>query len=81
MDLTGRRLGDFSLKARRLFVGLALIPFLLSVLNHYLQWHLVGRFDNVAVAVASVVLFLVMRYLGPTVEELKRYREAERSAR
>lgn len=58
-----------------MFVGLALIPFVVFVLNHYLEWHLVGSLDEQAMTVSVAVLFLVMRYLGPTVEEIRRYRE------
>ena len=77
MELSGRRLGRFSLNARRLFVAAALAPCLLSVANYYLNWELAGRFDRVAIAASFAALFLVMRYLGPTVDDIKRYRETE----
>ena len=81
MELKGRRLGNFSLSARRMFVGLALIPCVLFVLNHYLEWDLVGSRDKQAIAVSFAVLVLVMRYLGPTVEDIRRYREGSNAFR
>lgn len=80
MELHGNRLGRFTLKTRRVFVGIALVPALLSVLNYYLGWGLAGDYAEEAIGLAFVGLFLVMRYLGPTVEELRRYRSAERKA-
>ena len=78
MDLGGSRLGNFSLSTRRLVVGVALIPCVLFVASHYLNWGLAGRFGKEAIAGSFVVLFLVMRYLGPTVDDLRRLRNAER---
>ena len=78
MDLGSSRLGNFSLSMRRLFVGAALIPCVLSVASYYLHWGIAGRFGKAAIAVSFVVLFLVMRYLGPTVDDIRRFRNAER---
>ena len=80
MELYGNRLGRFTLKARRLFVGIALVPALLSVLNYYLDWGLAGDHAREGIGLAFAGLLLVMRYLGPTVEELRRYRSAQRKA-
>jgi predicted small integral membrane protein len=74
MELAGKRLGNFSLRARRVFVGLALAPCLVTVANYYLGWGLFGRSEKWSIAVSFVVLFLVMRYLGPTVQQLREYR-------
>jgi hypothetical protein len=43
MELPGKRLGTFSLRARRVFVGLALAPCIVTVANYYLGWGLFGR--------------------------------------
>jgi hypothetical protein len=80
MELAGNRLGKFSLQTRRAFVGCALAPCIVTVANYYLGWGLFGRFDRGLIVVSFVVLFLVMRYLGPTVQELREYREKRRSA-
>ena len=81
MELGENRLGNFSFHARRVIVGIALLPCLLSVINLYLKWGLFGHLDTAAVAVCFIALFLVMRYLGPTVREVKKHREAIRGSR
>jgi hypothetical protein len=80
VELPGKRLGNFSLRARRAFVGLALAPCIVTVANYYLGWELFGRSQKWSIAVSFVVLFLVMRYLGPTVQQLREYREGGRPA-
>lgn len=79
MELGGNRLGRFSLTTRRLFVGCALVPCVVTVSNHYFGWGLFGVDDRVSIAVSFIVLFLVMRYLGPTVQQLREHREGGRS--
>lgn len=76
MELGGTRLGKFSLTARRAFVGCAIVPCAVAVANHYLGWGLFGRDDRWSIAAAFVLLFLVMRYLGPTVQQLREYRQS-----
>jgi len=78
---SNHRIGVFSLRARRLFVGLALAPCGIAVANIYLRWGLFGAYERHAVAAAFVVLYLVMRYLGPTMAELRERREGIRSAK
>jgi hypothetical protein len=75
MDIEGKRLGNFSLTTRRGFVGLALIPCAASVANHYFGWGLLGSQDSWSIAASFVLMFLVMRYLGPTVRQIREYRE------
>lgn len=79
MELGGRRLGKFSLTARRAFVGGALVPCAVAIANHYLEWRLFGQDDRWPIAASFVLLFLVMRYLGPTVQQLREYRERRRA--
>jgi hypothetical protein len=74
MELGGNRLGNFSFGIRRVFVGCALLLCILAVVNYYLEWGLFGRFSRWAIAASFVSLFLVMRYLGPTVQEVRDYR-------
>ena len=78
MELGEGRVGNFSFNTRRLFVAAGLVPFLLSIANFYLDLGLFGHFGKKAIAAAGVVLFLVLRYLGPTVEDTKRHRNARR---
>lgn len=79
MELGGSRWGRFSLKTRRVFVGCALVPCVVTVANHYLEWGLFGGDDRLSIALAFALLFLVMRYLGPTVRQLQEYRDSGRS--
>ena len=74
MELGESRLGKFSLGMRRVFVGCALVPCILTVANYYFEWGLFGRFGRWVLAASFVSLFLVMRYLGPTVQEIRDYR-------
>lgn len=74
MDLGENRLGSFSLTTRRIFVGCALILCLLAVASRYFEWGLFGRLERAAVGTSFVALFLVMRYLGPTMHQMRDYR-------
>jgi hypothetical protein len=80
MDLAGKRLGKFSLQSRRAFVSCALAPCIVAVANFYLGWGLFGISERWLIAVSFIGLFLVMRYLGPTVQELRDYRDKKRRA-
>ena len=62
MEIEGKRLGNFSLTARRGFAGLALL----------------GSQDRWSIAASGVLMFLVMRYLGPTVRQIREYREGKK---
>ena len=79
MKLGDNRLGHLSFQTRRALVGIALLPCLLSVANVYLGWNLFGRFDKQVLVACFILLLLVMRYLGPTVDQVKKYREAARA--
>lgn len=81
MELGGTRLGKFSLAAGRAFVGGASVPCAVSVVNHYLGWGLFGRDDRWSIGLSFVLLFLVMRYLGPTMQQLREYRQNDRAGR
>ena len=75
MDFPGNRLGNFSLTARRAFVGIALVPCAVAVADHYLGWQLFGDGADWPIPVAFMALFLTMRFLGPTVQQLREYRD------
>jgi hypothetical protein len=76
MELGENRLGKFSFQMRRGFVGCALVPCMVTVADYYLGWGLFGRFGRWAIAASFVLLFLVMRYLGPTVQQVRDYRNS-----
>ncbi len=79
MQVGEDRLGKFSFRMRRVFVGCALLPCVVTVMDYYLRWGLFGRFGRWAIAASFVLLFLVMRYLGPTVQEVQDYRNDRRA--
>lgn len=81
MQLGKDRLGKFSFQMRRVFVGCALVPCVATVADYYLEWGLFGRFGREVMAASFIPLFLVMRYLGPTVQEVRDYRDTKRAAR
>jgi hypothetical protein len=78
VELGENRLGKFSFNMRRVFVGCALVPCIVAVADYYLGWELFGKFGRWAIAASFVLLFLVMRYLGPTVQEVRDYRAKAR---
>lgn len=74
VELGGKRFGKFSLRARRAFVGCALAVCATAVANYYFRWGLFGNDERWSVAMSFVLLFLVMRYLGPTMQQIREYR-------
>ena len=76
MDIPGKRLGNFSLAVRRAFVGIALAACALALFDHFFDWRLFGDGANWPIPVAFVLLFLVLRFLGPTVEQLQAHRDS-----
>ena len=79
MQLGENRLGKLSFRMRRVLVGCALLPCVVAVADYYLQWGLFGKFGRSAIAASFVLLFLVMRYLGPTVQQVQDYRNDRRA--
>lgn len=71
MQLGVNRPGKLSFGVRRFFVACALVPCVLAVANYHLQWGLFGKFDRWVLAASFVSLFLVLRYLAPTVQEIR----------
>ena len=72
-----------SYNSKRALVGVALVPFVFLGLNALFGWHLFGSFDKRALVLSGVLLFVVMRYFGPTRQEMldhrdKQARQAER---
>lgn len=68
-ELGRGRLGDFSFQTRRWIAGCAGLPFVIALANHFFEWGLFGPADKWAIPVSAVLLFLVARYLGPTVQQ------------
>jgi len=70
-----------SFNKKRLIVAIALLPCLLCVVNYFLDLQIFGQFAKQALIASFIVLFLVMRYLGPTLREIEEYRDAKRSGK
>jgi len=71
MQLGKNRVGKLSFGMRRFFVACALVPCIVTVTNYYSGWKLFGQFDRGLLAASFVSLFLVMRYLGPTLQQIR----------
>ena len=74
MPFSGDRVGHFSLNTRRVFVGIAAIPCVASLVNQYFNLGLFGKFGRSVVSISFFFMILVMRYLGPTMDDMKKYR-------
>jgi hypothetical protein len=81
MKLGDDRLGNLSFNTRRVLVVLGLLPFLVATASWYFNLHWFGRFDKDVALGCAVALFLVLRYLGPTVRDAQAYRDAKRSGK
>jgi len=78
MDLPGNRLGNFSMNARRAMVGFASIPFFFAIANYQFEWGFLEGHQKDAIAASAVALFLVIRYLGPTIQDIRNMRNAKK---
>jgi hypothetical protein len=77
-DIPGKRLGNFSHNARRAFVGCTLVPYGLIVGNYFFKWGIFGRYGGLAFAISTVLALLILRYVGPTVKEVRDHRNERR---
>lgn len=73
-DLPGRRIGAFSFNTRRAFVGVALAICIACFANYYFAWGVFGQYEKWFRASSVVALFLTMRFVGPTVQQVREYR-------
>ena len=78
MELEGKRLGNFSFNMRRVITGFALVPCIVTLADYYLAWGLFDRFGRWAIAASFALLALVLRYIAPTVKEIREYRARSR---
>ena len=65
MRIEGRRLGNFSYRTRRAVEIVFTIPCFVSGANLLFGWEYFGGRDNAVFAISVVILFLVMRFIGP----------------
>jgi hypothetical protein len=79
VELEGKRLGNFSFNTRRVIAGCALVPCIVTLADYYLGWGLFGRFGRWVIAASFVLVVFVLRYIAPTVQEVREYRDAQRA--
>lgn len=81
MKLEARwRVKGLSLTERRAWVAVALMPMLLSVANYQFQWIGDEPWPSRFVAICFVLLFGVMLFIGPTVDEITAYRDSKKDS-
>jgi hypothetical protein len=68
-----------SLTGKRILAGIALLQLLFCVANYY-AFHLFDPFDKKVLVVSGVILGIYVKWFGPTVDELRDYREKKRSS-
>jgi uncharacterized membrane-anchored protein len=67
-----------SFNNKRAVLGVGLLVCLLCVANYYLNLGIFVRFSKQAVIVGFIVLLLVQHYVGPTLTEVREYRDKKR---
>lgn len=72
------RVKGLSLTIRRVSVGLALVPALLSVANYQTRWIGEEQWPGRFVAICFALLFAVKLFIGPTVDEISAKRDSKR---
>ncbi|HJP39448.1 MAG TPA: hypothetical protein QF499_10035 [Gammaproteobacteria bacterium] len=70
-----------SFNGKRFGIGILLLIALFSVTNYYLQWQLFGQFNKVVMIGIFVVMYIYLRFVGPTLEEVRDYRDQKRRER
>jgi hypothetical protein len=67
-----------SFNGKRVVLGIGLLVCLLCVANYYLNFGVFGRFGKQAVIVSFIVLVVVQHFVGPTLSEVRDYRDKKR---
>ena len=63
---------------QRVASGVSLSIGLLCIANYYLHLGMFGRFAKQAIAIAFVVMYLQIRFYGPTIHRLRAYQRLKR---
>ena len=71
-------MSNFSFNKRRAVLGVFLLLCLLCVVNFYFKLGVFGRFSKQAVIISFVVLAVVQHFIGPTLSEVREYRDNKR---
>jgi hypothetical protein len=70
-----------SFNSRRAIVGVALALTLFCLINYYLGFGLFGSLDKKVLIASFGVLGFCILYIGPTMGELREYRDRRRGSR
>jgi hypothetical protein len=71
---------NLSFNARRVIVAVLGLIAVSCLANHYLKLGFFGQFSWKAVIVSFGVLLFCLLYVGPTVDEIRSYRDKKRSS-
>lgn len=69
-----------SFNGKRIVAGIATLMTLLCLANYYFNLGLLGRFGKEVLIVSIILLFVCVYHVGPTIEEIRRYRDSKRSS-
>jgi hypothetical protein len=72
------RLFRMSFTARRIAVVVALVPCGFFTSNVLFGWDWFGDLDYRLMVASFVVLFLVIRFLGPTIQQVRQHSDSKR---
>jgi hypothetical protein len=73
-------MSKLSFNGKRVVLGMCLLVCLLCIANLFLDLGVFGRFGKQAVVFAFIVVALVQHYVGPTLGEVREYRDKKRAA-
>ncbi len=68
-------MSKLSFNGKRVVLGAWLLLCLWLVANYYLNLGIVGRFGKQAAILSFVVLALIQHFVGPSLSEVREYRE------
>jgi len=67
-----------SFNGKRAVLGTWFLVCLLCVANFYFNLGMVGRFGKQAVIICFIVLAMIQHYIGPSLSEVREYRDRKR---
>jgi hypothetical protein len=73
-------MSKLSFNSKRIVLGIGLLICLFCVANYYLNLGVLGRFAKQAAIASFIVLVIVQHFIGPSLSEVREYRDKKRSA-
>lgn len=71
-------MSKLSFNGKRVVLGGGLLLCLLCVANCFFNFGIVGRFGKQAMIVSFIVLVIVQHFIGPSLSEVREYRDKKR---